>query len=84
MNAWRQLWLVARREWSQRVRTAAFKVSTVLSVAVVVVLIAGGLLRDPGLPEPVHQFMVTGDPSDFQRLGRRFLGPEIGSAEVAL
>lgn len=46
-------------------------------------LVAGGLLRDPGLPEPVHQFMVTGDPSDFQRLGRRFLGPEIGSVEVA-
>ena len=47
-------------------------------------LVAGGVLRDPGLPEPVHQFMVTGDPSDFQRLGRRFLGPEIGSVEVAL
>jgi glutamate racemase len=45
-------------------------------------LVAGGLLRDPGLPEPVHQFMVTGDPADFQRLGRRFLGPEIGSVEV--
>jgi glutamate racemase len=46
-------------------------------------LVANDLLRDPGLPEPVHQFMVTGDPSDFQRLGRRFLGPEIGSVEVA-
>ena len=42
------------------------------------------LLRDPSLPEPVHQFMVTGDPGDFQRLGRRFLGPEIGAVEVAL
>ena len=28
--------------------------------------------------EPVHQFMATGDPAAFQRLGRRFLGPEIG------
>jgi glutamate racemase len=46
-------------------------------------LVANDLLRDPGLPEPMHQFMVTGDPSDFQRLGRRFLGPEIGSVEVA-
>jgi glutamate racemase len=46
-------------------------------------LVANGLLRDPGLPEPVHQFMVTGDPADFQRLGRRFLGPEIGAVEVA-
>lgn len=46
-------------------------------------LIANELLRDPGLPEPAHRFMVTGDPADFQRLGRRFLGPEIGSVEVA-
>jgi glutamate racemase len=37
-----------------------------------------GLLRDPSLPPPVHQFMATGDPDDFARLGRRFLGPEIG------
>ncbi len=45
-------------------------------------LTANGLLRDPGLPDPVHRFMVTGDPGDFQRLGRRVLGPEIGSVEV--
>ena len=45
-------------------------------------LVANDLLRDPGLPEPVHQFMVTGDPADFQRLGPRFLGPEIGAVEV--
>jgi glutamate racemase len=44
-------------------------------------LVAQDLLRDPGLPEPVHRFMATGDPEEFQRLGRRFLGPEIG--EVA-
>lgn len=41
-------------------------------------LVADGLIRDPGLPEPSHHFMATGDPSVFQRLGRRFLGPEIG------
>lgn len=45
-------------------------------------LVARDLLRHPDLPEPVHQFMVTGDPVDFGRLGRRFLGPEIGSIEV--
>ena len=43
---------------------------------------AHDLLRDPGLPDPVHRFTVTGDPVEFQRLGRRFLGPEIGSVEV--
>jgi glutamate racemase len=46
-------------------------------------LVAHDLLRDPSLPEPIHRFLVTGDPDDFQRLGRRFLGPEIGAVEVA-
>ena len=46
-------------------------------------LVAHDLLRHPDLPEPVHRFTVTGDPEEFQRLGRRFLGPEIGSVEVA-
>lgn len=45
-------------------------------------LVGGGLLRDPGLPEPVHAFYSTGDADDFQRLGRRFLGPEIGAVET--
>lgn len=45
-------------------------------------LVAHDLLRDPGLPDPVHQFLVTGDPVDFQRLGRRFLGPEIGAVQT--
>ena len=43
----------------------------------------GSLLRPPELPPPVHQFLATGDPDDFARLGRRFLGPEIGSVGVA-
>ena len=42
-------------------------------------LVAHDLVRHPELPEPQHQFLVTGDPEEFQRLGRRFLGPEIGS-----
>lgn len=45
-------------------------------------LVASGLLRAADLPEPVHQFRVTGDPAEFERLGRRFLGPEIGQVEV--
>ncbi|MDO8309568.1 MAG: glutamate racemase [Actinomycetota bacterium] len=45
-------------------------------------LVRHDLLRDPSLPEPEHQFLVTGDPEEFQRLGRRFLGPEIGRVEV--
>jgi len=29
-----------------------------------------------------HQFLATGDPESFARLGRRFLGPEIGTPAV--
>ncbi|HEX5948403.1 MAG TPA: ABC transporter permease [Actinomycetota bacterium] len=36
----RRGWLVARREWNQRVRSLAFRVSTILSIVLVVVLIA--------------------------------------------
>jgi glutamate racemase len=44
-------------------------------------LVRHDLLRDASLPEPVHQFVATGDALEFQRLGRRFLGPEIGRVE---
>jgi glutamate racemase len=37
--------------------------------------------RDEALQRPAHRFQATGDPAPFARLGRRFLGPEIG--EVA-
>jgi glutamate racemase len=37
------------------------------------------LLRADDGPPPVHQFLATGDPEPFARLGRRFLGPEVGS-----
>jgi glutamate racemase len=43
------------------------------------VLTAGELLRDEDAPPPLHAFLATGDPEPFARLGRRFLGPEIGS-----
>jgi ABC-2 type transport system permease protein len=35
----RRLWLVARREWNQRVRSLAFRISTLISVFIVVALI---------------------------------------------
>jgi glutamate racemase len=43
------------------------------------VLSAAGLLRPHDASPPQHEFRSTGDPELFQRLGRRFLGPEIGS-----
>jgi glutamate racemase len=43
------------------------------------VLAREGLGRDEEAPPPVHRFLATGDPEAFTRLGRRFLGPEIGT-----
>jgi glutamate racemase len=43
------------------------------------VLTGADLLRDEDGPPPEHCFLATGDPEPFARLGRRFLGPEIGS-----
>jgi glutamate racemase len=38
------------------------------------------LLREPAAtPMTGHEFLATGDPGPFRRLGRRFLGPEIGA-----
>ena len=37
------------------------------------------LFRPDGLPAPEHTFLATGDPAPFATLGRRFLGPEIGT-----
>lgn len=41
-------------------------------------LARAGLFRDPALGPPEHLFLATGDPEPFERLGRRFLGPEVG------
>jgi len=35
----RRLWLVARREWNERLRTLAFRISTLISILIVVALI---------------------------------------------
>ncbi|WP_033322186.1 glutamate racemase [Actinomadura atramentaria] len=40
-----------------------------------------GLDRGESPVPPVHRFRTTGDPAVFAALGRRFLGPEIGSVE---
>ncbi|GAA1329831.1 glutamate racemase [Pseudonocardia xinjiangensis] len=47
------------------------------------VLMDSDLARDPAGPRPgPHQFLATGDPEPFRRLGRRFLGPEIGTVSA--
>jgi glutamate racemase len=42
-------------------------------------LVRNGIERDPALPAPVHRFLTTGQPEEFARIGRRFLGPELES-----
>ena len=41
------------------------------------VLADAGMLRPDHLPPPAHEFVTTGDPKEFERLARRFLGPEV-------
>ncbi|MCA0144207.1 glutamate racemase [Blastococcus sp. LR1] len=43
------------------------------------VLTRAELLRDEDAAPPRHAFLATGDPEPFARLGRRFLGPEVGA-----
>jgi glutamate racemase len=42
------------------------------------VLVREGLERPDDAPPPRHRFLATGDPAPFAKVGRRFLGPEIG------
>ena len=43
------------------------------------VLVREDLARDEEAPPPSHRFLATGDAEPFARLGRRFLGPEVGT-----
>jgi glutamate racemase len=43
-------------------------------------LVRRGLERDQSLGAPDHTFLTTGDPAEFQQIGKRFLGPELQSA----
>jgi glutamate racemase len=46
------------------------------------VLVREGLERSEDLPAPQHRFLATGDPAPFAKVGRRFLGPEIGKVSA--
>jgi glutamate racemase len=47
------------------------------------VLADADALRPDHLPEPEHEFLTTGDPEEFARLARRFLGPEVAAVRPA-
>ena len=42
-------------------------------------LVATDLMRQSG--EPTYRFLTTGAPEEFERIGRRFLGPELSDAQ---
>jgi glutamate racemase len=46
------------------------------------VLVREGLERPEDLPAPQHRFLATGDPAPFAKVGRRFLGPQIGQVSA--
>jgi len=46
-------------------------------------LVAHDLERSATAGAPEHRFLATGDTASFQRLARRFLGPEVGAVEPA-
>ncbi|MGZ8588783.1 MAG: ABC transporter permease [Actinomycetota bacterium] len=62
MSGARRIWLVVRREWIQRVRSTAFRVSTVISAAIVVAIIAIPQMYGGGTPPP-RVVGVVGDSS---------------------
>ena len=91
----RRLWLVARREWNQRVRTLAFRISTLISILIVVALIlvpdiyGGGAKRErtvglvgegsPPLPALVR---VSGDELGLALATRTFADEAAGRAAL--
>jgi glutamate racemase len=44
-------------------------------------LVRRRLERGIDLPDPRHRFLTTGQPGEFQELGRRFLGPELDAVD---
>ncbi len=58
----RRIWLVTRREWDQRARTRAFQISTLISAAIVVVLIMVPEIYGGG-DRPTRTVGVTGQSS---------------------
>jgi ABC-2 type transport system permease protein len=91
----RRMWLVARREWNQRARTTAFRISTLISIAAVVALImvpeitGGGdkPTRTVGIvgasaPELPEALAAAGEQLDLTVLTREFADEEAGVAAL--
>src|SRR5512132_4558267 len=95
MSAWRRMWLVARREWTQRVQTLAFRVATITSIAIVVAIIVvsemygggSGSIKTVGLvgtnsQELAALLRATGDQLDLSLRTRVFAQESAGEAAL--
>ncbi len=75
MSGARRVFLVIRREWNQRVRSTAFRISTVASAAIVVAIVAVPQMYGGGV-KPPRVVGVVGEssaqlPNALQAAGRR-------------
>jgi ABC-2 type transport system permease protein len=77
MSGGRRPWLVARREWNQRVHTTAFRVSTVISALIVVALILVPEMYGGGA-EPERTVGVVGETSPELPALVRAAGDQLG------
>jgi ABC-2 type transport system permease protein len=73
----RRLWLVARREWNQRVRSLAFRISTLISVLIVVALIVVPEMYGGGV-KPTRTVGLVGQSSSQLPTLLRASGDQLG------
>lgn len=76
MTGTRRAWLVARREWNQRVRSRTFRISTLVSAAIVVAIIVLPQMYGAGV-EPTRTVGLVGAnssqvPGILQAAGKQF------------
>lgn len=76
MSSVRRVWLVVRREWIQRVRSTAFRVSTVISAAIVVAIIAIPQIYGGGV-EPPRVVGIAGESSPQLQAALRAAGESV-------
>ena len=75
----RRLWLVARREWNQRARSLAFRISTLISILIVVAIILVPEMYGAGV-KPTRTVGLVGQTSSQLPTLLRASGDQLGLA----
>ena len=76
-GGWRRVGLVARREWDQRARTTAFRISTLISILIVVAIIVVPEMYGGGV-EPTRTVGLVGQSSSQLPALLRASGEQLG------